>query len=133
MKLSRQGALVVLAVLLALLVFGTQMPGAWRDGVFRVTQLPSEMTKVAHFGLFASMACLARLSPLRWSVLRVVLSSLALALLSEYLQNYASNRDSSWTDVGIDMAGVVAGLFFANRLDGEDRPHQKSSPESGSD
>ena len=31
MKLSRQTALVLLAVLLALLLFGTQMPGAWHD------------------------------------------------------------------------------------------------------
>ena len=116
MKLSKQAALVLLAVLLALLLFGTQMPGAWRDEVFRVTQLPWQMTKVAHFVLFASMACLSRLSPLRWSVRRVALMALALALLSEYLQNFASNRDPSWTDVGIDMAGVVAGLRLAKHL-----------------
>jgi hypothetical protein len=82
MNLSRQAALVVMVVLLALLVFGTQMPGAWRDEVFRVTQLPWQMTKVAHFVLFAGMACLSRLSPLRWSFARVTLVALALALLS---------------------------------------------------
>ena len=135
MNLSRQAALVVMVVLLALLVFGTQMPGAWRDEVFRVTQLPWQMTKVAHFVLFAGMAGLSRLSPLRWSVLRVVLSSLALALLSEYLQNFASNRDPSWTDVGIDMAGVAVGLLLTMHLGGagDGRHNQISSTESGSD
>ncbi len=113
MKLSRKAALALLAVLLVLLLFGTQMPGAWRDEVFRVTHLPWQMTKVAHFVLFAGMACLARVSPLRWSVRRVALAALALAMLSEYLQNFASNRDASWADVGIDMAGVVAGLLLA--------------------
>ena len=135
MNLSRQAALVVMVVLLALLVFGTQMPGAWRDEVFRVTQLPWQMTKVAHFVLFAGMACLSRLSPLRWSFARVTLVALALALLSEYLQNFASNRDPSWTDVGIDMAGAAVGLLLAGHSDGagDDRPHQISSTESGSD
>ena len=116
MKLSRKAALALLAVLLALLVFGTQMPGAWRDEVFRVTQLPWQITKVAHFVLFAGMACLSRLSQLRWSIARVSLIALALALLSEYLQNFASNRDSSWTDVGIDTIGVAAGLLLARYL-----------------
>jgi hypothetical protein len=40
MKLSRFAAWLLLAVLLALLVFGTQMPDAWRDETFRVTHLP---------------------------------------------------------------------------------------------
>ena len=46
-QLSRQSALAVLAVLLLLL--GTQMPGAWRDEAFRVTQLPWQWSKVAQF------------------------------------------------------------------------------------
>ena len=113
MRLPRQTALVLLAVLLALLVFGTQMPGAWRDEAFRLTHLPWQMTKVAHFVVFAAMACLARVPPLRWAIARVALIALALALLSEGLQHFASNRDPSWTDVGIDMAGAAAGLLLA--------------------
>ena len=109
MKLSRQAALVLLAVLLMLLVFGTQMPGAWRDEAFRVTQLPWQLTKVAHFVLFASMAGVSRLSPLRWSLVRVALAALALALVTEGLQIFASNREPSWQDVAIDMAGAAAG------------------------
>jgi hypothetical protein len=46
----------LLAVLLAVLVFGTQMPGAWRDETFRVTHLPGQLADVAHFVLFAGLA-----------------------------------------------------------------------------
>jgi hypothetical protein len=37
---ARKTAWLLLAVLLALLVFGTQMPGAWRDETLRATHLP---------------------------------------------------------------------------------------------
>jgi hypothetical protein len=56
--LSRFAAWLLLAVLLTLLVFGTQMPGAWRDETFRVTHLPGQLADVAHFGLFAGIAAL---------------------------------------------------------------------------
>jgi VanZ family protein len=113
MNISRKAALGLLSVLLVLLLFGTQMPGAWRDATFRVTHLPWQLTKVAHFVLFAGMASLARVPPLRWSLARVVPMALVLALLTEGLQFYASNRDPSWHDVGIDMAGAAAGLLLA--------------------
>jgi VanZ family protein len=103
----------VLAVLLVLLVFGTQMPGAWRDETFRVIHLPWQLTKVAHFVLFAALAGLAHLPLLRWSVWRLLLCAVALALLTEGLQHFAANREPSWSDVGIDMAGAVAGLLLA--------------------
>ncbi len=110
MSLSRKSAWWLLAVLLVLLLFGTQMPGAWRDEAFRVSHLPWQMTKVAHFVIFACMAGLVHAAPLRWSLARVLLAALALALLSEGLQHFASHRDPSWPDVGIDMAGAALGL-----------------------
>jgi VanZ family protein len=58
-----------------------------------------------------SMAGVARAPPLRWPLLRVVFAALALALLTEGLQRFASNRDPSWHDVGIDMAGAVTGML----------------------
>jgi hypothetical protein len=58
MKLSRYTATVLLAVLLALLVFGTQMPGAWRDETFHIAHLPGQLADVAHFVLFAGLAAL---------------------------------------------------------------------------
>lgn len=99
-----------------LLVFGTQMPGAWRDAVFTVTQLPWQMTKVAHFGLFAAIAGLAHMAPLRWSLKRVVLGSLALALLTEAFQFAAVGRDPSWRDVCLDCLGAALGLFLVRSL-----------------
>jgi VanZ family protein len=89
------------------------MPGAWRDEAFRVTHLPWQMTKVAHFVIFATMACLAHLAPLCTSVARVALGALVLALVTEGLQFFASNRDPSWHDVGIDVAGAVVGVVLA--------------------
>ena len=72
MKLSRLAAWLLLAVLLALLVFGTQMPGAWRDEAFSVTHLPGELADVAHFVLFTALAALASAPPLRWRAVAVL-------------------------------------------------------------
>ena len=59
MKLSRLAAWLLLAVLLVLvllLVFGTQMVGAWRDETLRATHLPWWPADAAHFVLFAGIA-----------------------------------------------------------------------------
>ena len=40
-------------------------------------------------------------------------AALALALLTEALQNFASHRDASWRDVGVDLAGAGAGVVLA--------------------
>jgi len=112
-QLSRQSALAVLAVLLVLLLLGTQMPGAWRDEAFRVTQLPWQMSKVAHFVVFAGLACVARLPPLAQPLARVWAAALALGLLTEGLQFFASHRDPSVADVAIDLAGTALGLGLA--------------------
>ena len=58
-------------MLVAVLLFGTQMPGAWRDVAVAATRMPWQFTKVAHCVLSARMACLARVPPLRWSLVRV--------------------------------------------------------------
>ena len=113
MKLSRKTALGLMAVLVALLLFGTQMPGAWRDEAFRVSHLPWQMSKVAHVTLFASIVFLARVSPLRWTLAWVLFAALCLALLTEGLQHFAANRDPAWRDVAVDMAGAVAGAVLA--------------------
>ena len=113
MKMSRNTALGLLVVLLVLLLFGTQMPGALRDEAFRAVRLPWQMNKVAHFVLFTSIACLARVPPLRWSLARVVFTALVLALLTESLQHFASHREPSWFDVGVDLAGAALGVMLA--------------------
>ena len=113
MKITNQTAVRLLVVLLVLLLVGTQMPGAWRDWVFRIAHLPWQLTKVAHFVLFAGMAYLARVPPMSRPVRWIFLAALGLALLTEGLQFFAIARDPSWYDVGIDMAGAATGLLFS--------------------
>lgn len=116
MNLSRKTAITLLTALFVLLLVGTQIPGAWRDEAFRVAHMPWQMNKVAHFCLFAAMAWVAHTTPLRYAVPRVLAACLLVALFTEGLQFFASNRDPSWTDVGIDMAGAATGLAVAHWL-----------------
>ena len=50
---ARKTTWLLLAVLL---VFGTQMQGAWRDETLRATHLPCWLAGMAHFMLFAGLA-----------------------------------------------------------------------------
>jgi VanZ family protein len=95
--------------LLALLV-GTQMPGAWRSGAVQTLHAPSWVSSLGHFVLFAGMAMVLAARPLAWPVARIALAALALALLTEGLQFFAIDRHPRWLDVGIDMAGALAGV-----------------------
>lgn len=114
MNISRKTAVVLLGLLFAALLVGTQIPGALRDEAFRLAHLPWQMNKVAHFSIFAAMGWLSHAHPLRFSVARVLGLGLLLACLTEGLQFYASNRDPSWTDVVIDMAGAAVGVAWAH-------------------
>ncbi len=115
-ELTTRTAVAALALLVLLLLIGTQMPGAWRDEAFRVTQLPWQLTKVAHFVMFMLIAAVAHARPLRFGALRVVAGALTLALVTEGLQFWASNRSPSLADVGIDMAGAALGLLVVRWL-----------------
>ena len=99
------------AQLLALLV-GTQMPGAWRSGVMASLHAPSVLSSLAHLVLFAGMAAVAAAPPLQWSVRRIVLAALVIAVLTEALQFVALDRHPRLRDVGIDMAGALLGVVF---------------------
>ena len=103
------------AQLLALLV-GTQMPGAWRSGVIEALHAPSILSSLAHLVLFAGMAAVAVAQPLTWSVLRIAMVALMLALLTEGLQFFALERHPQLRDVGIDMAGALLGVGFIKGL-----------------
>lgn len=95
--------------LLALLV-GTLMPNAWRTGAVQALHAPSWVSSAGHFVLFAGMAMVLVARPLAWPVARAIAVLLALALLTEGLQVFAIERHPRWVDVGIDMAGVLAGV-----------------------
>ena len=116
MKISQSMAHGLLATSVLMLVLGTQMPGNLRDAAFAATQLPWQMSKVAHFALFAVIAGLAHASPLNWSLRRVVLGSLALALLTEAFQFAAVGRDPSWRDVCLDCLGAAFGLVLVRNI-----------------
>ena len=103
------------AQLLALLV-GTQMPGAWRSGLMDALHAPSILSSLAHLVLFAGMAAVAAARPLQWSVLRIAVVALALAVLTEVLQFFALDRHPQLRDVGIDMAGALLGVGLIKGL-----------------
>jgi len=67
---------------------------------------------LGHFVLFTGMAWLASARPLSWPWPRVLLAALALACATEALQFVAIDRHPQWMDVGIDLAGTVAGLLL---------------------
>ena len=100
---------------IALLVFGTQMPGAWKDSALDAAGLPWQATKVAHFSMFMVIAWLCRQEPLRWTVWYVLGLALLLACVTEVLQFWAKDRQPGMADVAIDMAGAVFGWWLAAR------------------
>ncbi len=113
MNLSRKNAERLFAFLVFVLLVGTQMSGAWRDAVQDAILPGWGLSSAAHLVLFAAMALLARVPPLQRSVVRIGVEGLALALLTEGLQFFAVDRHPSWTDVGIDLSGIVIGLLLA--------------------
>lgn len=105
----------VLGAQVAALFIGTMMPGGVRnriqDNVEQgLTVSGLHLSSMAHLVLFACMAFTASRRPFHWPALHVLLAALALALVSEGLQHFAIDRHPRWIDVGIDMAGALAGL-----------------------
>jgi NO-binding membrane sensor protein with MHYT domain len=112
----------LLTLQLACLVLGTQMPGAWRDGLQGAMGLPFGVSSWAHFVLFGGMAALAAARPLAWRWQWVLLAALALALLTEGLQFLAIDRHPRWLDVGIDMGGALLGVALGGLSTDATRP-----------
>lgn len=115
MLMSRRIAWSLFAVLLLLLLIGTQMPGFWRQSIERSLHAPLSLSSWAHFVVFAGMALVLAMRPLSWPAGRVLLLALVLAILTEGLQFFALDRHPRLRDVGIDMAGTGLGLILAWR------------------
>ena len=115
--MTHRQAYSLLALLILLLMVGTQMPGAWRSGVMETLHAPSVLPSFAHLVLFAGMAAVAASPPLQWSVRRVVVVALLLAVLTEVLQFLALDRHPRLRDVGIDMAGTLLGIGLMKGLE----------------
>ena len=114
--MSLRFARILLGLQLLALFIGTQMPGALRASLEKSVESHFGLSSLAHFVLFASMACLQLWQPLAWPIGRVLLGALFLALLTEGLQFFAIDRHPRWVDVGIDLAGTVTGLGLVNLL-----------------
>lgn len=110
--MSRRSAWSVLALLIAVLLVGTQMPNSWRNGIVDGLHAPSALSSWAHFAVFACMALLLSIRPLNWPVNKVILLTFALACATEGLQFFAVDRHPRLIDVAIDMAGALAGLLL---------------------
>ena len=118
--------LALMALQLACLLIGTQMPGTWRDGLEGAMGWGFDLSSWAHFVWFGGMAALAVARPLAWRWQWVLLAALALALLTEGLQFLAIDRHPRWLDVGIDMGGALLGVALGGLSTDATRP--KPSP-----
>jgi len=108
-KLSRR-ALALLLTLAIILFVGTLMPGELKERLEHRMGPALPWSTVAHFALFAAIALL----PVYGRAPVPALSrSLALAVLlactTEGLQHWIPGRHPLWRDVGIDLAGALAG------------------------
>ena len=104
---------ILISFQLVILLVGTQMPGAWRVEGLQLLHAPTYVSSLAHFVLFAGLALVMAVRPVSWSGSRILWAALALALLTEAFQYFAIDRHPRLRDVGIDLAGTVAGLLFA--------------------
>jgi VanZ family protein len=105
-------ARALLALQLVLLLVGTQMPGAWRSSIESGLHAPFGLSSWAHFIIFAGMATVLSAKPMRWPVLHTLVTTLALAIVTEALQFLAIDRHPRLLDIGIDMAGACVGVVL---------------------
>lgn len=110
--MSYRAAIRLLLLQALLLIIGTQMPGTWRDGIVENLHLPSMVSPLAHFVLFAGLSAQTNAQPLAWPWWRVLLAMLGLALLTEALQFIAIDRHPRFLDVSIDLGGTLTGLLL---------------------
>jgi len=94
----------------------SSIPGFSSDDV----KLPAGFDKIVHFIEYAIFAMLyyRGLSyggvRIRWSIVIIVVTSgIAVAALDEMYQSYIPRRDSSFYDLVMDSAGVIAGTLAA--------------------
>ncbi|MEJ7931939.1 hypothetical protein WG922_18350 [Ramlibacter sp. AN1015] len=107
---ARRGVVFLLVVLL----FGTLMPGGWKDGAIDRIPLTLNLAALAHVSLFAGMAFLlplARWWELRWWQLPAL--GLGLALVTEGLQYFAVDRHPNVAGVVQDLLGTLLGWAAA--------------------
>ena len=110
--ISPRTARALVGLQLLTLLLGTQMPGAWRSSIELSLHAPFGLSSWAHFIIFAGMATVLSAKPMGWPVLHTLVTTLALAILTEALQFFAIDRHPRLLDIGIDMAGACVGVVL---------------------
>lgn len=113
MRISDFLAKFLIVVLVVALLFGTLIPGAWREGAIVKLGVPGVFSSIAHYALFMCMALVARISHLRWSAKRVILAGVVLACFTEGMQFLAVDRHPRLIDIGIDIFGLLSGVLIS--------------------
>jgi len=113
MQALRRRPRAVLAGVVLLLLVGTTLPGSLKAGIEGQLWSGWPWSASAHFVLFALIAAIPAYGKGRWWPLRALALVIALALLTEWLQDFVPGRHPLLRDGLIDMAGAVTGLAIA--------------------
>jgi VanZ family protein len=117
--LKQDTARTLLVVLVALLFFGTLMPGNWKEAGTRPFASLLDLAAASHVALFALIAFLVpraqfwRVRP--WHVFAL---GAALALLTEGLQFFAVDRHPNVAGLSWDMIGTLIGWSVGRMVAG---------------
>ena len=119
------------ATLVAAVVVGKLMPGAWKGFFMAPWEAPGEVSIAAHVLLFAAAAVAMHrgYQGARWW--QVLGLALILTAATESLQHFAIQRHPSLLGVALDMSGACLGLGLAMMFLKERRPMsgEHSNPE----
>ncbi|WP_167784579.1 VanZ family protein [Ramlibacter rhizophilus] len=99
--------------LLFAIVLGTLMPGEIKDQAHSLLGPQLPWPAVAHFVLFALLGSMSAPGPHWRATGRVLALAVALAIGTELMQTWVPGRHPTLRDVGIDLAGALAGRMYA--------------------
>ena len=119
---------VLSATLVATVVVGKLMPGAWKGLFMEPFHAAGEVSTAAHVLLFAAAALAMRRGyqgAKWWQVLGI---ALVLAAATESLQHFAIQRHPSLLGVAMDMSGACSGLILATMFRNDRRPMDAKGP-----
>ena len=108
MWISRRQAAFACALLLVLFCIGGVLPGSARDDV-KVFFALGNVEPAAHYLLSAASVFFLALATCRvWLAAGVIAG---LGILIEIVQLWVPGRSSTWVDLGLDVAGVLTGVW----------------------
>jgi hypothetical protein len=111
--MTRKQQLAALAAVILVLLVGTTIPGSLKGEIEGQLWHGWPWSASAHFVLFAIIAAIPVYGEDRWWVVRATTLALSLAVLTEFLQEFAPGRHPMLRDVLIDLAGTATGLIVS--------------------